>query len=1069
MTINFLHFFIFLIVCSIVHCENHQWSNGTQDQITRIKRTLEINPVLNFDFDLSVLGLFRTAINIWETPSIEKEIIKLLKEYHTNEPNFDNEHELTNDWSKHILDELDNLEHIPYSLKNQISYVIRPLGEEMVTFLKKTYNNLLNTEYNKYPSIYDYVEKVVWNSHGKIDEEKTFLKIFNNRQIGNKSLNYVFLFLEACRYCLERPIITLWNECHAADQRKILTSINNNFIVRGTDGVREIPSFYILQNQYLLYYWKWYFKNQSLPILQSEVVVPDFYSDTTILSMTLVRAIDKNNIPAVKYLLGQSFDAKQTKFILRHCINSLLSQTKSSYLDDMLIFLLQRIPSDMFNELFKEQGMYILDLFIRSWPGRYLFMNVLDAGRHYITPKNYHELFGHLVRKIFDEYTLLGRSTRTSIWLLKEFLDNNSHFFRDGVIDACWSLPISEDKKLTVISFISTFPDFENSITPETRKMIVRGFTKIARHLFINEKFDVITGFVNHFFNDGERNEFSQKVNIGEIHKGLFRTAINIWETPSIEKEIIKLLKEYHTNEPNFDNEHELTNDWSKHILDELDNLEHIPYSLRNQISYVIRPIGEEMVMFLKKTYKSLSNAGDNYYPSIYDYVEKIVWHSHGKINEEKTFIEIFNSRQTGNKPLNHVFLFLEACKHCLEQPIKTLWYECDAADQRKILGNINHNFMVGGADVVPEIPNFYNLGNQYLLYYWRWHFKNEHLYILQSELVEPDFYSDTTILSTTLVRAIERKNIPAVKYLLGQSLDSKQTKIVLRQGINSLLSQTKSSYLDDMLIFLLQRIPSDMFNEIFQEQGMHILDIFIHSWPGRYIFINVLDAGRHDITPKNYHELFGNLVRKIFEEYTLLGRSTRTSIWLLKEFLDNCSHYFRDGVIDALWLLPISENKKLTVISFIAKFSDFENSITARTRKMIVRGFTKIARLLFIDEKFDVITGFVNHFFTDDERNEFSQKINIGDIHKSLLLNSDDDDDYKKFKNLIEWNKQSKSTLSSQLFNEMIKSDKKLKKKYNAFVEWHNKEYPHDQTIVAAEKSMFERIQITARNYMRG
>lgn len=550
---------------------------------------------------------------------------------------------------------------------------------------------------------------------------------------------------------------------------------------------------------------------------------------------------------------------------------------------------------------------------------------------------------------------------------------------------------------------------------------------------------------------------------------GLFRSAINIWETPAIEREVIKLLKEYHKNEPSFDNEHELTNDWSKHLLDELDNLDYIPYSLKNQISYVIRPLGEELVTFLKKTYKNLLNAEDSKYPSIYDYVEKIVWNSHGKIDEKETFIRIFDSRQTDGKPLNHVFLFLEACKYCLEQQIKTLWYECGAMDQRKILSNINSNLIVGGIDMAPEISSFFYIENQYLLYYWRWYFKGEHLPILQSDLVVPDFYSDTTILSTTLIRAIERKNIPAVKYLLGRGLDAEQTIVLLRQGIISLLRQTKSPYLDDTLIFLLQRIPSDMFNELFRENGMHILDLFIHSWPGRYIFLNVLDAGRHDIMTQNYHEIFGILVRKIFEEYTLLGRSTRTSIWLLREFLNDNSHFFRDGVIDACWLLPISENKKLTVISFISTFSDFENSITAETRKKIVKGFTKIARLLFIDEKFDVITGFVNHFFNDDERNEFSQKLNIGDIHKSLLLNSGDADDYKKFKNLIEWNKNSKSTLSSELFNEMIKSDKKLRKNYNAFVEWHNKEYPHDQMIVAAEKSIFSKIQITARNFIRG
>lgn len=541
---------------------------------------------------------------------------------------------------------------------------------------------------------------------------------------------------------------------------------------------------------------------------------------------------------------------------------------------------------------------------------------------------------------------------------------------------------------------------------------------------------------------------------------------------------VIDILKMFQREQPTFNHEIELVEDWSTHLLVQLDQLSNIPVVLRQDVSYMIQPCGQELVRFVKESYVNLqkeSSSSSLLYPTIYDYVKKVYWTQFGSIDKAKTFLNIYNDRKSVQQRVNNVYMFMEACKHCLEEPMEELWSECSNSEKRILIEKIPVGFY---DDLSHDFFTNEARETRHLLFYWRWHFHNKQSPVLQSpdnrNFQLSDNFNGNSIYRDTLPKSVALNNFQAVKFFYDKVTPEKQQQI-MTQSVNNLLTQPEGENRENslnLLFFFIKKMTDQQIKDLIQKYGYPLLNNIIIGWPWRFLFPNLLEISWSVLTEDNYKNLIKNVVRKIYKEYEQLGRKACTSVWLLIDFLEHNSQYLEDGAITFIWLLPLPDKMRLTAISFISAVFGTERKIVSTIRTGICQGLQKIARGLLTEEKYDMIDGFLNHFLTSDEKKSFIQSLDIAGNYKNLLSVADEEEEYLRMKKLINWQKSIGDTLASRLSDEIIKTNKHLESKYNAYLEWENPsaiENPSATKTVKIIKSFFKRITLPVHNLNRG
>ncbi|XP_044008265.1 uncharacterized protein LOC122852486 [Aphidius gifuensis] len=541
---------------------------------------------------------------------------------------------------------------------------------------------------------------------------------------------------------------------------------------------------------------------------------------------------------------------------------------------------------------------------------------------------------------------------------------------------------------------------------------------------------------------------------------------------------VIDILKMFQREQPTFNHEIELVEDWSTHLLGQVDQLSNIPVVLKQDVSYMIQPCGQELVKFVKESYVNLqrtSSTSSLLYPTIYDYVEKVYWTQFGSIDKAKTFLNIYNDRKSTKQTVNNVYMFMEACKHCLEKPIEILWSECSNSEKRILLEKIPD---VSYDDISDDFFTNEAVQTRHLLFYWRWYFNKKQSSVLQSpnnkNFQLNDRFDENSIFRDTIPKSIASHNFQAVKFFHDQLTPEKQQQI-MTQTVNNLLTQTEGGNRQDnldLLFFYIKKMTDQQIKNLIQKYGFPLLNNMIIAWPWRFLFPQLLEISWSFLTEDNYKNLVKNVVRKIYKEYEELGRKACTSVWLLIDFLEHNPEYLEEGAITFIWLLPLPDKMKLTAISFISAVFSTEKVIISKIRTEICYGLQKVGRALLTEGKYDMIDGFLKHFLNDNEKKPFIKSLDIEGNYKNLLSVADEEEEYRRIKKLINWQNNIGDTLASRLSDEIIKSDKQLEAKYNAYLEWNNnKENPSSGKVVKKENtvSFFKKISLPARNVFRG
>ncbi|KAF7992739.1 hypothetical protein HCN44_005083 [Aphidius gifuensis] len=516
---------------------------------------------LDLDFNSRPLNYLNLTINFFEKPMIRGKLHKLMNTYFSDNPLFDNDDDLEESWRLYIFDQIRKSIEIPGSLKNDVSLLSRSLIQELIEFLQKIFINLEKDQQLWYPSLDDYFEKIKWKKNGKIDEVNTYLNIYKERWSATKTVNDKYMFLEACKYCLEGSVTMTWMELSTTKQEHIVNNVLNgkyNYMANSVLSAHE------LETRHLVFYWRWKMgtfsstvlrlkkKSNLLPgeydfaseskepipdsIKKLNIEVRDFdvisesdsldyenvddgFNSTSVILHTIPTSIEKTNVVAIQYLIDADLKNEIQNTFVESKVYYWLSKRKekqSIYYDDMLLFLMRQMENFAISRLCAKYKLEILDTLVESWPGKYLFLN-LFAADYGMTTEIYRSLFAHILKTIRKEYNLIGKKNLTSFWLLSEFLQKYGYFLEDEPISDVWSLPVlSKETKLIAIAFIASIPNIKKTNPSQNQKAIDDTFKSFGKSFLTNKKYDVLSDYLNYMMisNNEKKIEFIKSLEI---------------------------------------------------------------------------------------------------------------------------------------------------------------------------------------------------------------------------------------------------------------------------------------------------------------------------------------------------------------------------------------------------------------------------------------------------------------------------------------------------------------------------------------------------------------------------
>ncbi|XP_015121593.1 uncharacterized protein LOC107044295 [Diachasma alloeum] len=457
------------------------------------------------ELNLRQIAMVQTAINCWEQHQIKTKI----KDFFLKHDSYTicrREAEEKIDWTCEILENVRQQRLLPDSMKDEMTYMITSIGDRMIEWLKYITEKLEGSRH-RIPALEHYLDNIFWTNYGTIDA----VKIFKSLCVDGKITDIPYMYEEACNYCLEEDIESLWKKSSLEDRDAISWKSRWNI---GDEC-----------NVHLLVYWRWYisdrkshlFIKSSSPHNYDEIYDFKHSAKANTFRLSAIGGYDV----AVKYFYHQLSDDEKsrnlvetTEILLSDKILRSVESTEEDYTRryiDILVFLMQKMTTTQRNELLRRHKDDILKMLLTNWPWQALFIPTLEQTWEFFSTRDFKALIKAIVEAILDEYELRGIKDTTTQCILFETWDKAPLALKKGVVKDCWlffdkCLRIMKD--ITFTKYVINDPDLK-----EHRQQLLDDGKDYYYYLIIEKNYNVVEKIMEEvLYTDEERVSFKNKI-----------------------------------------------------------------------------------------------------------------------------------------------------------------------------------------------------------------------------------------------------------------------------------------------------------------------------------------------------------------------------------------------------------------------------------------------------------------------------------------------------------------------------------------------------------------------------
>lgn len=440
-------------------------------------------------------SLFQTTINYWNQLRIKSKLGNFFTSH--QQPEIFSIRELLKHLVNDLLREIEDSNKIPDQIKAELFYLLRPIGSNLVQFLLEIKNRLGDPE-NSYPTVNNYIDLVQWTELGTIDKVKTFTMICNEKSTAYKKINNGFLIMEACRYCLEGKIESIWNECSREDKKTLSQVVSDN----------EIAT-----------YWKWHFEDKGKFIFQQNSKKEDEDFGRELMARRAILASGNNSV-AVKYFFEKLVgpEEEEEEEARSDLAESLIEEEEiNSPGCDLIIHAIQQMTEKAKLRFFNSDRSDIILKIINTWPWRQLVPEILELSFQDLEMEQFYlgRLLEIILQRNVEEYEFTLRLFCTSFWMIDQFLDE---YPSEKVFELCLG-SMRMDARIKVKALSLIFLRREEIFSGECREKMVQQFWQCCEALVREGTFELLDIFMEKVLTDGEKKDFLNDLDLLSVCK----------------------------------------------------------------------------------------------------------------------------------------------------------------------------------------------------------------------------------------------------------------------------------------------------------------------------------------------------------------------------------------------------------------------------------------------------------------------------------------------------------------------------------------------------------------------
>lgn len=399
-----------------------------------------------------------------------------------------------------------NLE-IPDQFKKQLPEVIYAIGEKTIEFLIKI-KSLLGPFRIEHPTLNDFIENINYSDIGLINKSKTIKAVYDsiNEKYPHSNNDYKFLFVQACKYCSEADIKLIWQKLTDKEKDEIKNAANDDDI----SNDNQITGFNGYTKSIVLYWGVYlnYFQSQN-PLHESSIdVARDIFLDYSD-SMFLAKDIE-----TFKFFFNLLYHQAEEKdnFLLNDMVE--IESFFMSFPDniDNWIFMMQQLSdAARIRYLKKIDVATLIEYLFRSWPWRYLFIEIIDlAIKHHdeITSLEYETFFGVILNMLVSVYNDPRDIKYLSCWMVTQFWRTYQYNFFGGIIGAFWEQPYDILSKVQVITVLKIYYGFKEIKPDELRIEMMEEMIRYRQYICNTNQWDLFYQIYKYIL-EGEEEKYN--------------------------------------------------------------------------------------------------------------------------------------------------------------------------------------------------------------------------------------------------------------------------------------------------------------------------------------------------------------------------------------------------------------------------------------------------------------------------------------------------------------------------------------------------------------------------------
>lgn len=446
---------------------------------------------------LQKISLIQLAINFWEDKSIKDEI-KIVFSTNKLTEITENEQREKIKWINKIIKKINPMD-LTDTIKDYLIFITRQIGEQLIAWLKMIIKKLCRFE-NSYPTIVDYLDNVQWTSYGTINEIKTF-ELLCIEAKRNDTINIIYMFEEACLFCLEDFIKLLWK----------------NFSIEKRDAWLNIQ----INDCYTIHifiYWRcWLLNESSSNYLSINYKNTNGFEYSAEENAFRSSALNGNNI-AAKYffeklnnneknrvlietsqLLTQEFSMESWEFQLINDDSKICGQKNI----DLLDFLMTKMSDIVLYDFLKEHKFRVLCMLTECWQYHNLFFKMLNFNWQFIRYSHYRYLYQKMIEIVVQEFQYFGIIQGNSLRLLHEFWKISPLRLKNCIVEKFWTMSTKIILTFQDISYLSFIIDDQDML--QQRKKLIDNFKNCGDNLILKKQYQVLNSFIGKLLDSDEK------------------------------------------------------------------------------------------------------------------------------------------------------------------------------------------------------------------------------------------------------------------------------------------------------------------------------------------------------------------------------------------------------------------------------------------------------------------------------------------------------------------------------------------------------------------------------------